>query len=435
MENNEIIKENIEDKVEKENPEEKKENIENKEKKENINEEKKENKEKEDKKENSETSSELSHISAITTSVGSEETLCNYNHFVNEIKNSENMLNPIKWESEERTEEFNLNKNNKKIIKKELQQIDYKDPFSIISPLYQKYNYSISLFEKEITEINDFDNNEETMMNLIERRENLELMKKIIQYYINYIISKVEKHMNKILENINPLNENLIDAYFDVKVNKGKLGTLKRYFLRSSSQLIIKKIKMKNILNCLKFIREVLIDKYYKVKEMKIRNKSYMEYYKDNILLQNKLGVLEDQYPKFKIFEILAQKLKEKNIKFNKRFQHDIDRLFDEKKSNFYELFCLFSISGDISDDEAIDAFAERMKLIFKKKVKETIIQSLYQYSLSKDKIPIENIKKIVNLYKLEFNEYDFTDGFKNCVLELKELCEIFLFYANVKEK
>ena len=90
---------------------------------------------------------------------------------------------------------------------------------------------------------------------------------------------------------------------------------------------------------------------------------------------------------------------------------------------------------GDISDDEAIDAFAERMKLIFKKKVKETIIQSLYQYSLSKDKIPIENIKKIVNLYKLEFNEYDFTDGFKNCVLELKELCEIFLFYANVKEK
>ena len=117
MENNEIIKENIEDKVEKENPEEKKENIENKDKKENINEEKKENKEKEDKKENSETSSELSHISAITTSVGSEEILCNYNHFVNEIKNSENMLYPIKWESEERTEEFNLNKNNKKIIK------------------------------------------------------------------------------------------------------------------------------------------------------------------------------------------------------------------------------------------------------------------------------------------------------------------------------
>ena len=313
MENNEIIKENIENKVEKV-------------------EEKKENKEKEDKKENSETSSELSHISAITTSVGSEEILCNYNHFVNEIKNTENMLYPIKWESEERTEEFNLNKNNKKIIKKELQQIDYKDPFSIISPLYQKYNYSISLFEKEITEINDFDNNEETMMNLIERRENLELMKKIIQYYINYIISKVEKHMNKILENINPLNENLIDAYFDVKVHKGKLGTLKRYFLRSSSQIIIKKIKIKNIFKCLKFLKEVLVEKYNQVNQMELKNKAYMQYYKENISLQNKLICLDEKFPNFRIFQILANELQEKNMKFNDRFQHDIDRLFDDKK-------------------------------------------------------------------------------------------------------
>ena len=385
-----------------------------------------------EKKDNSETSSNYSHLSVLTTSVGSEEIICNYNHFINEINN---MIYPIKWDSNERKEEFIERKNKKKIIKKELQQIDYKDPFTLISHLYQKETYSISLFEKEINNIQNFNNNDETMMIIIEKRENLELIKKIIQYYINYIISKVEKHMYKILDNISPLNDNLVDAYFEVKVNKGKLGTLKRYFLRSSSQIIIKRIKMRNIFKCLKFIKEVLVEKYKEVNQMELKNKTYMQYYKENISLQNKLIGFEEKFPNFRIFQILAKQLQEKNIKFNERFQHDIDRLFDDKKSNFFELFCLFSISEDKNDDEAIETFVERMKVAFKQKVKETIIQTLYNYSDSKEKYSFENIIKVKQLNKLEFNEYNFTNGFKLTILELKELCDIFLYYADVKEK
>ena len=388
-----------------------------------------------EKKDNSETSSDYSHLSVLTTSVGSEEIICNYNHFINDIKNCDNMIYPIKWDSNERKEEFIERKNKKKIIKKELQQIDYKDPFTLISHLYQKENYSISLFEKEISTIQNFDNNDETMMIIIEKRENLELIKKIIQYYINYIISKVEKYIYKILDNISPLNDNLVDAYFEVKVNKGKLGTLKRYFLRSSSEIIIKRIKMKNILKCIKFIKEVLVEKYKEVNQMELKNKTYMQYYKENIFLQNKLIGFEEKFPNFRIFQILAKQLQEKNIKFNERFQHDIDRLFDDKKSNFFELFCLFSISEDKNDDEAIETFVERMKVAFKQKVKETIIQTLYNYSDSKDKYSFENIIKVKQLNKLEFNEYNFTNGFKLTILELKELCDIFLYYADVKEK
>ena len=272
-------------------------------------------------------------------------------------------------------------------------------------------------------------------MIIIEKRENLELMKKIIQYYINYIISRVEKHIYKLLDNISPLNDNLVDAYFEVKINKGKLGTLKRYFLRSSSQIIIKKIKIKNIFKCLKFLKEVLVEKYNQVNQMELKNKTYMQYYKENISLQNKLICLDEKFPNFRIFQILANELQEKNMKFNDRFQHDIDRLFDDKKSNFFELFCLFSISDDKNDDESIEIFVERMKVTFKKKVKEIIIQTLYNYSDSKEKYPIENIIKINQLNKLEFNEYNFTNGFKLTILELKELCDIFLYYADVKEK
>ena len=388
-----------------------------------------------EKKDNSETSSEYSHLSVLTTSVGSEEVICNYNHFINEIKNCDNMIYQIKWDSNERKEDFIERKNKKKIIKKELQQIDYKDPFTLISHLYQKETYSISLFEKEINTIKNFDNNDETMMIIIEKRENLELIKKIIQYYINYIISKVEKYIYKILDNISPLNDNLVDAYFEVKVNKGKLGTLKRYFLRSSSEIIIKRIKMKNLLKCIKFIKEVLVEKYNEVNQMELKNKTYMQYYKENISLQNKLISLEEKYPNFRIFQILANHLQEKNIKFNEIFQHDIDRLFDDKKSNFFELFCLFSISDEKNDDEAIEIFVERMKDSFKKKVKETIIQTLYNYSDSKEKYSLENIIKVKQLNQLEFNEYDFTNGFKLTILELKELCDIFLYYADVKEK
>ena len=67
-----------------------------------------------EKKDNSETSSELSHLSVLTTSVGSEEVICNYNHFINEIKNCDNMIYQIKWDSNERKEDFIERKNKKK---------------------------------------------------------------------------------------------------------------------------------------------------------------------------------------------------------------------------------------------------------------------------------------------------------------------------------
>ena len=192
---------------------------------------------------------------------------------------------------------------------------------------------------------------------------------------------------------------------------------------------------MRNIFKCLKFIKEVLVEKYKEVNQMELKNKTYMQYYKENISLQNKLIGFEEKFPNFRIFQILAKQLQEKNIKFNERFQHDIDRLFDDKKSNFFELFCLFSISEDKNDDEAIETFVERMKVAFKQKVKETIIQTLYNYSDSKEKYSFENIIKVKQLNKLEFNEYNFTNGFKLTILELKELCDIFLYYADVKEK
>ena len=179
----------------------------------------------------------------------------------------------------------------------------------------------------------------------------------------------------------------------------------------------------------------MLVEKYKEVNQMELKNKTYMQYYKENISLQNKLIGFEEKFPNFRIFQILAKQLQEKNIKFNERFQHDIDRLFDDKKSNFFELFCLFSISEDKNDDEAIETFVERMKVAFKQKVKETIIQTLYNYSDSKEKYSFENIIKVKQLNKLEFNEYNFTNGFKLTILELKELCDIFLYYADVKEK
>ena len=50
-----------------------------------------------EKKDNSETSSDYSHLSVLTTSVGSEEIICNYNHFINDIKNCDNMIYPINY--------------------------------------------------------------------------------------------------------------------------------------------------------------------------------------------------------------------------------------------------------------------------------------------------------------------------------------------------
>ena len=74
--------------------------------------------------------------------------------FINEIKNfllqNESL---IKWKNSERNKEISEQFNKNKIILKELEQIDFKEPLSLLNPLYKSEKYNIELFSNEIENI------------------------------------------------------------------------------------------------------------------------------------------------------------------------------------------------------------------------------------------------------------------------------------------
>ena len=62
-----------------------------------------------------------------------------------------------------------------------------QNPLAILSPLYQSEYYHLSLLHNEIKEIKNI-LSEESVMKIIERRESCEMLKKIISYFLNFIV-------------------------------------------------------------------------------------------------------------------------------------------------------------------------------------------------------------------------------------------------------
>ena len=84
--------------------------------------------------------------------------------------------------------------NRRKIVLKEISQLDskvnfifIKDPLTIINEDYLKDVFSQHLLSLEVK---NFENllNEDINMKLLEKRETLEMIKKIIEYYLNYVV-------------------------------------------------------------------------------------------------------------------------------------------------------------------------------------------------------------------------------------------------------
>ena len=355
--------------------------------------------------------------------------------FINEIKNfllqNESL---IKWKNSERNKEISEQFNKNKIILKELEQIDFKEPLSLLNPLYKSEKYNIELFSNEIENILNKKNKEKILEILYEKRENLELKKKIINYYLNYIIKNKFDNILNFLNLNSYLKELSNNAYNLINKNKKTIILLKNTFLLNSSKIILLKNKISNLIKLKNILSTQILKYYYEVKNLKLKDNSYLTFYKENILLHNNISSIIDDYPSLKIIYILSEKLQKKNDKFVLKFTYDIDHFFDEKKSNFYELFCLYNITNGVNDKNIMD-FVNRMRINFKEKSKKIILFNLYNFSEDKENINLESLKKISEFQKLTFDENKFTNGIKNLLINLNDLIDIFINYLNFKEK
>jgi hypothetical protein len=92
--------------------------------------------------------------------------------------------------------------NKKKIILKEINQLEFNDPLSVLDDYYRKDNYNINLLVDELKNLENIFSEKSYEM-IIEKRENLETIKKIIEYYLNYV---VEMNFDSISKQIKLIN-------------------------------------------------------------------------------------------------------------------------------------------------------------------------------------------------------------------------------------
>ncbi len=271
-------------------------------------------------------------------------------------------------------------------------------------------------------------------MEIIEKRENLELIKKVLNYYTDFVIKRKFNDIIKGIGNVEDLKNNVFDSQDEITKKRIILNFIKKKGLLITAKLMLKKRKQDNIKKMLYFIKEYIKKNYEKINEF--NNTEELEYndYMKNLNLQKEIEKIYQENLKCEVFQNMKEYLIEKNNEFLKTFELDFTTIFMERKENFYEIYSLQIIAGKDNQLKNIDNFMNKLKESFKFRIKKILFNTFYFNCENKDSFDMDNLRKIKDIVKLQFNEYNFTDGIKQTILKLKNLAEIYLFYANNQE-
>ena len=209
---------------------------------------------------------------------------------------------------------------------------------------------------------------------------------------------------------------------------------IKKKGILTTSKVFLKKTKQKNIKAMLSFVKQYIKNNYEQIKVLNETNKRLYSDYLNNLNVQEQISKIYQENPKFHVFSVMKNYLIEKNNEFLNDFELDFSTIFMERKDNFYELYSLQIIAIKDNNLRNIDNFMKKLKDSFKFRIKKILFDTFYFNCENKDSFDIDNLKKIKDIAKLQFNEYNFTDGIKQTILKLKNIAEIYLFYANNQE-
>jgi len=419
--------------------------------------------------------------------IDKDDKNCSFESFVEEIKNYD--YNQItKWDNEARKYTINIDKNINKVKLTELTQINYTNPLLILSKEYIEENYQKTLFESEITSIenslkinqnnniniinsNDiFDNQAFFIEKILEKREKMELNKKILNYYLQYYCWNNAEMMNPSMSKIRELT-NIIDFYYDkIHSNKKEILVMKKCNIDNTIKLILKKKKYENLSILYSILKNKIFPCYKDIKNLKLKkmNFNYIKYYEENMRLINEMALIDKniidefnqnninkkQIKKFNVIEEIKNKLLRKKEKFIKIYNYEKSNLFNSKKSYISHLYYLFTKENNIQnkDSDKIDnnndnqsaLFVTEMEKIYKQKLKKIILETVQFYRNKKNQdsneVVIFNLNKprLSEINNIILEENTLIACLKNIFLKLKNHIDIFLYYYNLlssKEK
>ena len=404
---------------------------------------------------------------------------CSFEDFVEEIKNYD--YNQItKWDNEARKYTINIDTNSNKVKLTELTQINYTNPLLILNKEYTKENYQKILFESEIASIentlkinqnkniniinsNDiFENQTFFIEKILEKREQLELNKKILNYYLQYYCRNNAEMMNPSMSKIRELT-NIIDFYYDkIHSNKKEILVMKNSNIDNTIKLILKKKKIENLSVLYSILKNKIFPCYKDIKKLKLKkmNYNFIKYYEENIRFINEVALIEkyivneinqnniinNKLIKFNVIEEIKKKLLRKKEKLNKIYNYEKNNLFDSKKSYIAHLYYIFTKEHNTQNKEndkednnnQSSLFVTEIQKIYKLKLKKIILETIQYYRNKKNQnsneVVIFNLKKprLSEINNIILEENTLITCFKNIFTKLKNLVDIFLYYYNL---
>ena len=405
--------------------------------------------------------------------------ICSFEAFVEEIKNYD--YNQItKWDNEARKYTINIDTNANKVILTELTQINYINPLLFLNKEYTKDNYQKILFESEIASIentlkinqnkniniinsNDiFDNQEFFIEKILEKREKLELNKKILNYYLQYYCRNNAEIMNPSMSKIRELT-NIVDFYYDkIHSNKKEILVMKNCNIDNTIKLILKKKKIEKLSVLYSILKNKIFPCYKDIKKLQLKkmNYNFIKYYEENIRLTNEVTLIEkyivnefnqnniinNKLKKLNVIEEIKKKLLRKKEKFNKIYNYEKNNLFDSKKSYITHLYYIFTKEYNAQDKEndkehnnnQCSLFVTEIQKIYKHKLKKIILETIQYYRNKKNQdsneVVIFNLKKprLSEINNIILEENTLITCFKNIFVKLKNHVDIFLYYFNL---
>ena len=330
----------------------------------------------------------------------------------------------------------------KRIILNEIRHNNYKSPYDMFDISCSREYYNTNLLIDQLKSIVNIFNTTKSFPEIMERKENLEIIKKIITQYIEYLVSHNFELILSELFKLESTENSLNEAVLMIKEVKNNLSLFKSRYISCSMKIVLKKQKYNNLCK-MKFFLVKTLGKWHKdlkeAEQIGEENKEgynlferYNKIQNDIVKWKNENNDIQ-QKNNLLLPDLIIQNLKKKMEKIKIFFDTKLNSIFQEKKNNLQNIYNLFCIIKVLKTQDPLDAF----KLALKKSMRDSIF-NITKDILSKSMNNVYNINmqnittnkfSIFRLYSLK--EKDFFRIIDIILSQIICIPECFNYYLN----